>query len=67
MKHVETKLQTKKNLSVFTLPESLAATLANAVHRSMQIQVTIQDGQMWLTIEGADVTESVEVSIEKHL
>ncbi|AFT96302.1 MAG: YaeQ family protein [Alteromonas macleodii] len=61
------KLQTKKNLSVFTLPESLATTLANAVHRSMQIQVTIQDGQMWLTIEGADVTESVEVSIEKHL
>ena len=33
----------------------------------MQIQVTIQDGQMWLTIEGADTTESVEVAIEKHL
>ena len=63
----QNKLQTRKNLSVFTLPESLSITLANAVQRSMQIQVTIQDGQMWLTIEGADVTESVEVAIEKRM
>lgn len=63
----KTKLQTRKNLSVFTLPEALAATLAHAVQRSMQIQVTIQDGQMWLTIEGPDVAESLEVTIEKQL
>ncbi len=61
------RLQIRKNLSVFTVPEALAEPLANAVQRSMQIQVTIQDGQMWLTIEGADTTESVEVAIEKHL
>ncbi|MBU3020508.1 YaeQ family protein [Aestuariibacter sp. A3R04] len=61
------KLQTRKNLSVFTLPEHLAASLAGAVQRSMQIQVTIQDGQMWLTIEGPETTESVEISIEKRL
>ncbi len=61
------KLQTRQNLSVYTLPESMSSVLANAVQRSMQIQVTIQDGQMWLTIEGADTTESVEVAIEKHL
>ena len=52
---------------MFTLPESLSTTLAHAVQRSMQIQVTIQDGQMWLTIEGAEVTESVEIAIEKKM
>ena len=66
-KKEQNKLHTRKNLSVFTLPESLAGTLANAVQRSMQIQVTIQDGQMWLTIEGAEVTESVEIAIQKHM
>ena len=60
------KLKTRKNLSIFTLPEEIATTLANAVQRSMQIQVTIQDGQMWLTIEGADMTESLEVVIDKR-
>ena len=62
----QNKLQARKNLSVFTLPESLASELANAVQRSMQIQVTIQDGQMWLTIEGAEITQSVEVSITRQ-
>lgn len=62
----KTRLQSRKNLSVFALPEHLTTVLANAVQRSMQIQVTIQDGQMWLTIEGADATESVEVAIEKR-
>lgn len=63
----KSRLQFRKNLSIFTLPQELATTLANAVQRSMQIQVTIQDRQMWLTIEGAGTTESVEVAIEKHL
>lgn len=60
-------LQRRQNLAVFTLPEELANTLSHAVQRSMQIQVTIQDGQIWLTIEGADATESLEVKIEKRL
>lgn len=62
----KTKLQTRKNLSVFTLPEELVTPLASAVQRSMQIQATIQDGQMWLTIEGAETAESLEVVIEKR-
>ncbi len=61
------KLQLRKNLSVFTLSEELATTLANSVQRAMQIQVTVQDGQMWLTIESAGITNSVEVVIEKRL
>ena len=66
-KKERSKLQSRNNLSVFTLPQELVNTLENAVQRSMQIQVTIQDGQMWLTIEGGDVTESVEIAITKHM
>ena len=66
-KKEKTKLQTRKNLSVFTLPEELITTLANTVQRSMQIQATIQDGQIWLTIGGADTTESLEIVIEKRV
>ena len=66
-KKEQNKLHTKKNLSVFTLPEALAGALANAVARSMQIQVTVQDGQIWLTIESAETSECIEVGIEQHL
>lgn len=62
----KTKLQARKNLSVYTVAEDLGTTLADSVQRSMQIQATLQDGQIWLTIAGADATESVEVVIEKH-
>jgi uncharacterized protein YaeQ len=33
----------------------------------MQIQVTIQDGQIWLTIAGSKASECLEIEIEKHL
>ena len=61
------KLQLRKNLSVFTVPESLAAQLSAAVQCSMQIQVTIQDGQMWLTIDGSEASQSLEVEIQKYM
>ena len=66
-KKEQNSLRTRKNLSVFTLPESLSTTLASAVDRSMQMQVTVQDGQIWLTIESAGNSECIEVEIEKQL
>ena len=66
-KKEQSKLNTRKNLSVFTLAESLSVTLANAVERSLQIQVTIQDGHIWLTIVGSEARERLELEIEKHL
>lgn len=66
-KKENTRLKTRKNLSVFTLPEELSTTLAALVQRSMQIQVTIQDGHLWLTIEGTESTESVDFVIDKRL
>lgn len=65
-KKEQNKLQARKNLSIFTLPETLSDALTNAVQRSMQIQVTIQDSQIWLTIEGDGNSECLEVNIEKH-
>ncbi|TRY32355.1 YaeQ family protein [Aliiglaciecola sp. M165] len=65
-KKEKTKLKARKNLSVFTVPEELGAKLASTVHRTMQIQATVQDGQIWLTIEGAGTPESVEIIIENR-
>ncbi|NVK24473.1 MAG: YaeQ family protein [Gammaproteobacteria bacterium] len=59
------KLATRKNLTVYTLPETLSSTLANLVQRSMQIQVTIQDAQIWLTIESGGISESLEIQIDR--
>ena len=56
------KLWVRENLSVVTIDEELANALAEAVHRNMQIQATIQDGQMWLTIDEI----SVEIMAEIH-
>lgn len=66
-KKEQNKLQTRKNLSVYTLSAAMSTILAQAVTRAMQIQVTIQDGQIWLTIEGAQVSECLEIAIEKRL
>lgn len=55
-KKEKNKLQLRNNLSVYTLPAELATVLAAQVERTMQIQVTIQDGQMWLNI-GSETTE----------
>lgn len=52
------KLKQKSNLSVVTLSSDLAEQLSSLVDRNMQIQVTIQDAQMWLTIN----EQSLEVS-----
>lgn len=66
-KKEQNTLKTKNNLSLFTLPEALATTLSSAVERTMQLQVTIQDGQVWLTIEGAETSGYIEVVIQQHL
>lgn len=66
-KKEQSSLRLRKHLSVFTLPEDLSTVLANIVARTMQMQVTIQDGQIWLTSEGVGASECIEVKIEKRL
>jgi len=43
------KLQRFANLTVIELPERASKELTNLVQRSMQLQCTIQDGEIWLS------------------
>lgn len=48
------KLERLKNLTVIGLPASATQTAAALVQRTMQLQCTIQDGQLWLA-DGTNV------------
>ena len=43
------KLQRFGNLSVIELPEAACKDMASLVQRTMQLQCTVQDGEIWLT------------------
>lgn len=46
---VRNKLSRLRNLTVWRLPTEAAPALAGLVDRSMRLQCTIQDGQVWFT------------------
>ncbi|MGZ3181347.1 MAG: YaeQ family protein [Telluria sp.] len=54
------KIERAKNVSVINLDADATAALAKMAQRTMQLQCTIQDGQLWLT----DGQETVEVPRE---
>lgn len=56
------KLRQKGNLSIWTLPSELAEQLADVTERNMQVQATVQDGQLWLTIND----HQIEVNYHKQ-
>ena len=45
------KLQRYNNLSVVEIPEAACNALVDLVQRSMQLQCTVQDGDLWLSCE----------------
>ncbi len=49
------KLERAKNLTVINLPPETTLALAKLVQRTMQLQCTIQDGEMWLADDQARV------------
>jgi len=55
------KLERSKNLAVFTVPVESSRALAKLAQRNMQLQCTIQDGQIWL----ADKNERVPVEVTR--
>jgi uncharacterized protein YaeQ len=57
---IGSKLDRAKNLRVMSLPPATSAALATLVQRTMQLQCTIQDGQIWLT--DGDRTVQVELA-----
>ena len=55
-KQIANKVERARNLTVINLPSDAAADLAKLAQRTMQLQCTIQDGQIWLT-DGATTVE----------
>ncbi|MBI5255632.1 MAG: YaeQ family protein [Burkholderiales bacterium] len=54
---LETKVTRLRNLEVWRLPAEQSQALAAMAERSMQLQLTIQDGHVWVS----DATRSVEL------
>ncbi|MBA5606420.1 YaeQ family protein [Duganella sp. FT3S] len=59
-KQLANKVERCKNLTVINLPADATAELEKMAQRTMQLQCTIQDGQIWLT----DGTATVEIGRE---
>ncbi len=55
-KQIANKLERAKNLEVINIVAPGSAELEKLAQRSMQLQCTIQDGQIWLT-DGADTVQ----------
>lgn len=59
-KGIANKIERAKNVSVINIPAGISAQLEKMASRSMALQCTIQDGQVWLT----DGTDTVLVERE---
>ena len=57
-KGIETKLTRARNLSVWQIPSDQSRALAALAQRSMELQVTVQDGAIWV----GDGERSIEVA-----
>lgn len=51
---IQGKLERARNLSVISLADGTAAALARLAQRTMRLQCTIQEGQMWIGAADAD-------------
>ncbi len=54
-KQIESKLARLNNLTVLQLPAETSQELAALVERTMQLQCMVQDGEVWISTEGARV------------
>jgi uncharacterized protein YaeQ len=57
-KGIESKLTRARNLTVWQIPAEQSEALAALAQRSMELQVTVQEGGIWI----GDGTRSIEVS-----
>ena len=57
-KGIETKLTRARNLTVWQIPSEQSEALIALAQRSMELQVTVQDGAIWV----GDGTHSIEVT-----
>ncbi len=54
-----------KNLTVINLPQESTRALAGLAQRTMQLQCTIQDGQVWLS-DGHDSVQVERVTLKQN-
>jgi len=54
-KQLGSRVERARNLTVLNLPADTSLALARLAQRTMQLQCTIQDGQLWLTGNGETV------------
>lgn len=54
-KQIESKLTRLNNLTVLQLPVETSQELTALVERTMQLQCMVQDGEVWISTEGARV------------
>jgi uncharacterized protein YaeQ len=59
LNQIKSSLERLKNLSIINLPASAPPALARLAQRSMKLQFTIQDGQVWV----ADEQETVHLDL----
>lgn len=57
------KLERTRNLAVMSLPQAASQALIKLAQRSMQLQCTIQEGQVW--IADKDTTVHLELTVVK--
>jgi uncharacterized protein YaeQ len=55
---IGSRIERAKNLSVMNIAPASSQALAGLAQRNMQLQVTVQDGQIWITAD--DVTVQVD-------
>jgi uncharacterized protein YaeQ len=58
---IASKLTRLRNLAVWQLPSEQSQALAGLAQRSMQLQVTVQEGQIWV----GDGSQSVELALTR--
>jgi uncharacterized protein YaeQ len=58
---VGSRIERARNLSVINVPAATSQELASFAERSMQLQCTIQDGQIWITCK--DRTVQVDLTV----
>ena len=54
------RLERFDRLKVFKLPDGIGSQLANLAQRNMDLQCTVQDGEIWLSDESGSVQFSLE-------
>lgn len=63
---IESKLSRFNNLSVYFLNNTTTQALDGLVERNMQLQATIQDGELWLSSEQGNVTVAPEAWLQQQ-